>query len=503
MNNKVNELRKSIETGFINSEYLSEQQYQPELLTNDKQGKKILITIKEQLGSCDHFWFSVAFLTNSGLASIIQDLLILEKRNISGKILVSQYLNFTEPEALKKLLHFKNIELRISINSNFHAKGYLFKQGELNHLIIGSSNLTASALSINKEWNLKVTSKNTSGLSITTLEEFNKEFNRSTIVTNEFIKEYESIFIEQKANNEKITKLITEEIKPNKIQEDALKNLEQLRINGEKKALLISATGTGKTYLSAFDAYKFNPNRLLFIVHRKKIAKDAMNTYENIFKQKKTCGLYSGKNLELEKDFIFCTVQTLSKQEHLKKFDPKDFDYIVIDETHRVNANSYQHILNHFSPKFILGMTATPERTDGNNIYKYFDHNIAYEIRLQSALEMNILSSFHYYGITDVSVNGKQISENSALNLLIEKERIKNIINNINLYGCDNGNVRGLIFCSNIDECEQLSLEFNKRGFKTLSLTNKTTEEEREIAIDRLESIIPEKKLTIFFLWIF
>lgn len=499
MNNKVNELRKSIETGFINSKYLSEQQYQPELLTNDKQGKKILITIKEQLESCDHFWFSVAFLTSSGLASIIQDLLNLEERNISGKILVSQYLNFTEPEALKKLLRFKNIELRISINSNFHAKGYLFKQGELNHLIIGSSNLTASALSINKEWNLKVTSKNTSGLSITTLEEFNKEFNRSTIVTNEFIKKYELIFIEQKANNEKITKLITEEIKPNKIQEDALKNLEQLRINGEKKALLISATGTGKTYLSAFDAYKFNPNRLLFIVHRKKIAKDAMNTYENIFKQKKTCGLYSGKNLELEKDFIFSTVQTLSKQEHLKKFDPKDFDYIVIDETHRVNANSYQHILNYFSPKFILGMTATPERTDGNDIYKYFDHNIAYEIRLQSALEMNILSSFHYYGITDVSVNGKQISENSALNLLIEKERIKNIINNINLYGCDNGNVRGLIFCSNIDECEQLSLEFNKRGFKTLSLTNKTTEEEREIAIDRLESIIPEKKIDYIF----
>ena len=210
-------------------------------------------------------------------------------------------------------------------------------------------------------------------------------------------------------------------------------------------------------------------------------------------------GFYSGNRRELDKDFVFSTIQTISREEHLNEFKPDHFDYIVIDESHRAGAESYQKILNHFNPKFLLGMTATPERTDGLDIFKLFDHTIAYEIRLHKALDEDMLSPFHYYGVSDISVDGKALEEKADFAKLTSNERIKRIIEKAKFYGCDNGEVRGLIFCSRIEEAKELSEGFNKRGLKTLALTGENSEAERSDAISRLESNNIDNKLDYIF----
>jgi len=503
MTKEILELKQSLETGFVDKNHVSNHLLQPEFLVNDGNGLKVLTTIKEQLLDCDEFWFSVAFVTTSGLASLKQEFLELGRNNIKGKVLVSQYLNFTQPEALRQLLKLGNIELRIAVDSDFHAKGYLFTKNGLNNLVIGSSNFTANALTSNKEWNLKVSASENSHISTRALEEFTHEFNNSTPVTVDFIDSYSEIYANQKILSDQLTlirnKAVNEKIEPNGMQVEALSSLTSLRSNGKSKALLISATGTGKTYLSAFDAHNCKPKRLLFVVHRANIAKAAMETYKKIFGDYKSFGLYSGESRELDKDFIFSTVQTISRDSHLLQFRKDTFDYIVIDETHRAIASSYQKILQYFNPKFLLGMTATPERTDGLDVFELFDHNLAYEIRLQKALEMKILSPFHYYGITDMSVNGEEVDDSSDFNILVGAERIKHILDKVALYGCDNGIVRGLVFCSNVKECKTLSEEFNARGLRCVSLTGSDTEIDRNNAIERLESTDESTKLDYVF----
>ena len=499
-----NSLTKSLQTGFIDQLFQSNKEYIPEFLVNNKkEGKKVLTTILSELENCEEFWFSVAFVTTGGISSLINQLIKLDRKGVKGKILVSQYLNFTQPEALKRLLQFKNIELKIVVKGAFHSKGYLFKTGGLYNLIIGSSNLTASALSKNKEWNLKISATPESDIIYKAINEFTTEFKNAITVTPEYIEAYQELYLRQFAYNqlleEKKDSIEKTEIIPNSMQVEALVNLKKLRLEGKNKALLISATGTGKTYLSAFDAKIFNPSKFLFVVHRENIAKAAMETFQAVFGESKTFGLYTGNKKELEKDFIFSTVQTLSKEEYLQKFDPTHFEYIVIDESHHAGAISYQRILNHFKPKFLLGMTATPERTDGLDIFQLFDHNIAYEIRLQRALEEEMLSPFHYFGVSDITIDGELLKENADFRLLTSNERIKQIIEKINVYGCDDGSVRGLIFCSRTNECKELSKGFNKSGYKTIALTGESSESDRAEAITHLESNDPNVKLDYIF----
>jgi superfamily II DNA or RNA helicase len=500
----INLIRESIKTGFLDITISSDKKFRPELLTNNpRQGKKVLSTILRELELCDEFWFSVAFVTTGGIATLINALIELEKKNVKGKILASQYLNFTQPEALKRIRQFKNIELRIATEGDFHSKGYLFRKDNVFDLIIGSSNLTQTALCTNKEWNLKISATHDSELIDIAVEEFRKEFENAEIVTDKYLADYELIWQAKKTLEKEIIKkeqtLKSLRIKPNVMQREALKNIDQLRSKGHKKALLISATGTGKTYLSAFDVQKFKPKKFLFIVHRRTIAEEAKKTFGALLGKDIKMGIYSGNTQEMEADYIFSTIQTISKQNHLDKFDPNHFDYIVIDETHRAAASSYQRIMNHFTPDFLLGMTATPERTDGDDIFKMFDHNIAYEIRLHRALEEKMLSPFHYYGVTDLTINNEEVDEYTDFNLLTAEERVIRIIENTEKYGCDNGDVRGLIFCSRNEISIKLSGEFNNRGYNTKALTGENSEEQRQQAINQLESDNPSEKLDYIF----
>lgn len=491
----VQTLLESIKTGFIDKSITSDKNFRPQLLTNDHRvGRKVLWTIQQELDQCDEFWFSVAFITTGGVATIINSLVELERRNIRGKVLASQYLNFTDPEALKRLKKFSNIELKIATEGDFHSKGYLFRKGDYYNLIIGSSNLTQTALCSNKEWNLKVSGTKDSELINQAILEFNKEFESSDRVTDDLLINYSFLWNAKRLfNNEIVDKEIHIEAfrpKPNLMQREALRNIQNLREKNRKKALLISATGTGKTYLSAFDVENFKPKKFLFVVHRLTIAEEAMKTFKRLLGDHIKMGVYSGGLQEVDADYIFSTIQTISKAEHLGKFKKNHFNYIVIDETHRAGAESYKRLMEYFTPDFLLGMTATPERTDGEDIFRLFDYNIAYEIRLNKALEEDMLSPFHYYGVTDLIVDGKPIDDKTEFRYLVAEERVKNIIDKINLYKCDSDSIRGLIFCSRQDECVELSKMLNEKGLKTVALTGKTGEKERQDAIERLESDI-------------
>jgi superfamily II DNA or RNA helicase len=417
-------------------------------------------------------------VSKGGVAVLLHTLKELEEKKIRGKILVSQYQNFTEPEALRTLLRLPNVELKIAVTGNFHAKGYLFEKTVGYSLVIGSSNMTDNALCANKEWNLKLWAAADTPIITSTLAEFDYEFSSAERVDSAFIDTYEILYTAQKA--QLVTKDPILRIIPNGMQTEALDNLKHLRAAGKTRALLISATATGKTFLSAFDVKKLEAKRCLFVVHRANIAQKAMESYQKIFGPSKKLGMYSGEKRETSADFLFSTIQTISRDQHLAQFDPTHFDYIVIDETHRAGAESYQKIINYFQPAFLLGMTATPERTDGFDIFKQFNYDIAYEIRLQKALEENMLCTFHYYGIADDMVSDK---------------RVDTIIEKATLYGCDNGCVRGLIFCSTVNDIKDLSLQLNERGYRTVALCGDDSPAKRAAAIQQLEYTDVEAKL--------
>ena len=262
---------------------------------------------------------------------------------------------------------------------------------------------------------------------------------------------------------------------------------------------IISATGTGKTYLAAFDAKSMDPQKLLFVVHRRNIAEKAMATFKKVFGGKKSMGIYSGSKKEVNKNFLFSTVQTIAKLEHLEVFAKDHFDYIVIDESHRAGAQSYVNLIEYFTPKFLLGMTATPERTDGGDIFKLFDHNIAYEIRLNHAMEEQMLCPFHYYGVSDLFIDDTEQDDVTVFNKLTSDERVDRIIAKSKFYGTDNGICRGLIFVSKVEEAKNLSQKFNSKGYNTLALSGNDSNEERAKAIDLLESDNEAERLDYIF----
>lgn len=230
-----------------------------------------------------------------------------------------------------------------------------------------------------------------------------------------------------------------------------------------------------------------NPKRALFLVHREQIAKQALNSYKHVFGNTKTFGLLSGNSKDTDVDYLFATMQTMSKKEVYSSFDPNTFDTIIIDEAHRIGAKSYQEIMDYFKPKFWLGMSASPERTDDFDVYAAFDHNIAYEIRLQQALEENLLCPFHYFGITDFLTNGNE-TDFTDFNYLTSNQRVDYIIEQINYYGYSGERVKGLMFCSSKKEAAALSERLNLRGYRTLALSGEDSQEKREDAIDRLVS---------------
>lgn len=481
-------------TGVVDKTQDSREGLRPRLLYNDvSKANTVLANISKELEECETFWFSVAFITKSGLITLKESFKNIYDKGIKGRILTTDYLSFNQPNALRELLKFTNLEVRVFTEEHFHTKGYMFKKGDLHTLIVGSSNLTQNALKANKEWNLKINSLNEGELIEQTNAEFELMWNRANSLTEKWIQQYEKVYLKNKSNwdNIKVRRLKSYKLDPNYMQKEAIKSLVKLRDEGKDKALLISATGTGKTYLSAFDVRNFKPKKMLFLAHREQILKQAEDSFKNVLGEQIKTGFLTGNFKDIEADYLFSTTNMMSKKEVRERFEANYFDYIIIDETHKAGARSYLDIIDYYKPKFLLGMTATPERTDGFDIYKIFDHNIAYEIRLQQAMEEDLLCPFHYFGVTELTVNGEVIDDSDfekVFSHLISEERVKNIIEKIEFYGYSGNRVKGLIFCRDIREAKELSNIFNKKGYRTLALAgSESTQEDRENAIKRLE----------------
>ncbi|WP_166083322.1 DUF3427 domain-containing protein [Erysipelothrix anatis] len=453
---------------------------------NPSNGSKVLRTIQSELLQSKEFSICVAFITESGLVVLLNQLRELSERGVKGRIITSTYQMFNHPKVFRKLMELPGVETRVYDKENLHTKGYFFKKADEETIIVGSSNLTSNALTMNREWNLMLSSEHAD--STQTLwhakEEFEDLWRNSNVLTESWVRNYEQDFREINQYNTVATSE-NPSIVPNKMQVNALRMIESLRQSGNKKGLVISATGTGKTYLSAFDVKSSGAKKVLFVIHREQIARDAMNTFARVMPDKKM-GLLTGGNKNIDVDIVFSTIQTLSKDESLSRFERDHFDYVIFDEAHRSASKSYLKVMEYFDPSFMLGMTATPERTDDLNIFELFDHNIAYEIRLNDALEEDMLAPFHYFGVKDVEIDGKEVTEQTEIGNLVSKHRVDYLIDQIKYYGYSGEELCGLMFCSRNEEAQNLSEELNKRGFKTVALSGSDTQEIRELQIKRL-----------------
>lgn len=447
--------------------------------------------ITELLDNCESFYFNVAFINFSGIQLLLDCFKKLEEKNIKGKILTSTYLNFTQIKALEKIKKFKNIELKIYdcelSNIGFHSKSYIFEFKDDYKILIGSSNITASAFKSNIEWNVKTITKKDDIFLKDVLNEFETLWKSSREVNDEFLTSYSNFLNNQ---NKEFKSFNSNQIKTNFMQEKALEKLENLRKKGENKALIIAATGSGKTYLSAFDVKNFKAKTILFLVHRENILIKAKQSFETILPEINSFGLYTGNKKEQDKNYLFSTIQTMSS--NFSDFSQDFFEYIIIDEAHHVTSPSYKKILEYFNPKFLLGLTATSNRMDGNSIYEVFDENIALDIRLNDALEHNLIVPFHYYGISDIQSIDYENVDLAKIDLLAKllsvNKRVDFIIDKMNFYS-NSGNKRKVLgFCVSKEHCNFMSEEFNKKGINSITLTSEDSISKREESIKRLEN---------------
>lgn len=489
-------IRSDLEFGFVDRSASAQHLYNPRLI-NNRSGTEMLRAIKDELRLARSFTFSVAFITSQAIATLKQALLEFEGR---GTIITSDYLDFNDPEMFEELLLLDNIDVRVLDSSQvgFHAKGYLFHHEVGMTAIIGSSNMTANALRTNEEWNLRFSAEDNGDIVHQIEAGIDRQLDQSVPLSPEWIQDYA-------ARRRTRTVVIPGDdhipastppgalIQPNLMQSEALEELRALRTAGEKRGLIISATGTGKTILAALAVREAAPKRLLFLVHREQIVNKAMEEFQKVLTDATVAdfGKFVGASRQIDRKYVFATVQSLSKTDTLDQIPHDHFDYIIIDEVHRAAAATYSRVINHFTPDFLLGLTATPERTDGGDIYQLFDYNVPYEIRLKKALDSKMLVPFHYFGVTDYEKDGATITEASDLAQLVADERVDHVVEKLTTYGHAAG-AKGLIFCSRAKEAQELSTllnarEVNGRLLRTRALTGAASAEERERTVKALE----------------
>lgn len=490
----------------------------PNQLITNEINKNFLSTLKENLSTCIEFKICVSFVRISGVQLLMDLLQELNAKGVKGQILASTYMNVTQPHALEMLNSFDNIELKIFTSTHdqgFHAKGYLFLNPDNNNketwtIIIGSSNISGAAFKKNVEWNVinneeLLENHEPGSFAKSVLEEFNDlwESPYSKDFSNEFLIQYRDYLSKIKKiqkENKDVFNFEEKVIKPNEMQSEAIAKLNTLRKMKQNKALAIAATGTGKTYMSVFDAMQVNPKKALFVVHRGDILVKAQESFDNVLGKTipdYSSEIYKGSKHNKDCKYLFVTEDTLAL--HLEDFEPDEFEYIIIDEAHHAADNSYSKILNYFKPQFLLGLTATPERTDGKDIFSIFDFNRAVNIRLRDSLEKNLVCPFHYFGIKDVEgIDYEKLTHkpedgeeylNEVAKMLMKSKRADYIFEKINFYGHDGDKTKCLGFCATVDHAKFMAEEFNKKlgDEVAIALSGENSVPERQKYLQQLE----------------
>lgn len=434
--------------------------------------------IKSNLKKCKSFSFSVSFIKKAGLVLLEREIEEALDRGVNGRIITSTYQNFTDIGSLEQFYawqkEYNNFECHLDYEcfgeNGFHTKGYLFEYDDSLEFIVGSSNITRFALLKNIEWNVSLISKDNLDSYNDALIEFELLWNKTLELDTKLIEKYrlQLDYAIEKWDMDYVN-AIDEKINPNSMQRKALKELRRYRDTGVKKALIISATGSGKTYLAAFDARNFGAKRLLYIVHRESILKDAKESFVKVFGAERTYGFYTGNENSLEADFIFATSNMLGR--HLDSFKKDEFDYIIYDEVHHVVAETGKKIFEYFEPEFILGLTATPERMDNQDIFTLFDQNVPFELRLRDAINNDLVVPFHYYGIRDQLVDYSSKDKMTIAKNIAEQNNIEFIKSQIEKYRNPGEKLKCIAFCTNIQSCRLMAEELYEEGYHTISLT--------------------------------
>lgn len=449
----------------------------------------------------------VSFLMESGVKMLLEDLDHALKRGARIRILTGNYLGITQPSALcliKRKLGDR-VELRFynEKNRSFHPKSYMFHYSGYSELYIGSSNISRSALTSGIEWNYRFTSKTDQK----NYEKFFRTFedlfeNHSIVIDDEELKRYSRNW-HRPAVAKDIEKYDAAELdlehtkvkvlfEPRGAQIEALCALEDTRAEGAKRALVQAATGVGKTYLAAFDSMSYE--RVLFVAHREEILSQAAVSFFNV-RHSDDYGFFNGSKKCTDKSVIFASVSTLGRTEYLneKYFSPDYFNYVVIDEFHHSVNDQYRRIVDYFKPQFLLGLTATPERMDGRNIYEICDYNVPYEISLKDAINKGMLVPFHYYGIyDDTDYSGLHIVRGKYDARELDETYIGNVHRHdlIYKYYCKYGSKQALGFCCSRAHAEEMAGEFCKRGIPSAAVYSNGDgdfSENRFTAIEKLK----------------